>query len=439
MSTQRLAETFPRWLLFAALLLTLLAVVGHQFIPPRVHTLLPDTNATRFIYGDSDTGGGTRVEWLDYEKNAFRCSRVADKPSHYCGFNLALSEDYISGIDIAAFDELRLVMKVNSTKPRLSIFMRNYNPAYSTPDNGDSAQYIVFNVRTEDIDPELVIGLDEFRVADWWLESHDIPRQYIKPEFTNITLIGANFGSNLPVGAHDLEIVRMQLQGPWVAAELWYRWVIGVWLVGGFGFLLIQSVYYARRAKGSERRYRWLQSRHKQLRDQADNLRDMAQRDKLTGLLNRYGLELSLDTLTRHRDMPVALLLLDIDHFKRINDRRGHNQGDKVLIHIANILNDNTRAGDLVARWGGEEFLIVACDIDASEIYTLADKIRTRIFSEECFSAEQPLSVSASVGAVQWRPDETFEQSLHRADELLYQAKGIGRNCAVTDQPATHG
>ncbi|WP_041521957.1 GGDEF domain-containing protein [Gilvimarinus agarilyticus] len=435
MSPQRVPLTFPRWLLLASLLLTLAALFGHQYIPLRTLDLLPDTDATRFIYADSDAGGGTRVEWLDFEKNSMRCTREADKPSLYCGFNLALSDNFIDGIDISEYDHLKISMVVNSINPRLSIFMRNYNPAYSTPDDGNSAQYIIFNVRVEDINPELVIGLDEFRVADWWLEAREIQREYTKPEFNNITLIGANLGSDLAPGDHELEIRQMRLQGPWVSAERWYQLVIGVWLIIGFGYVLLQSAHYANQAKGSERRYQWLKSRHQQLRHQAENLKDMAQRDKLTGLLNRHGLELSLEAYAPDSGTPMAILLLDIDHFKRINDRRGHDQGDKVLIQVATVLTQNIRSGDLVARWGGEEFLIVAENIAPHEIYGLAEKIRTQIFATEYDASQSPLVVSASVGAVQWRTDESFEQSLHRADEHLYQAKALGRNCSVTDQP----
>ena len=434
MSPQRVPLTLPRWLLLASLFLTLAALFGHQYIPLRTLNLLPDADATRFIYADSDAGGGTRVEWVDFEKNALRCTRDASKPSLYCGFNLALSDDFTRGINISDYAQLSITLVVNSANPRLSIFMRNYNPAYSTPEDGNSAQYIMFNVRAEDIAPELVIGLDEFRVADWWLEARDVQREYTKPEFNNITLIGANLGSDLPAGDHELEISQIRLQGPWISAELWYQLVIGIWLVIGFGFVLLQSAYYASQAKGSERRYQWLKSRHQQLRYQAENLKDMAQRDKLTGLLNRHGLELALEGLVRESAVPMAVLLLDLDHFKRINDRRGHDQGDKVLSQVATTLTENTRLGDLVARWGGEEFLIVVENIAPQEIYGLAEKIRTRIFAQEYGAAHPPLVVSTSVGAVQWHPDETFEQSLQRADELLYKAKELGRNCSVSDQ-----
>jgi len=426
--------TLSQRLLLTALLLTLVVLFGYQFIPLRTYTLLPDAAASRFLYGDAESQNGTSAQWLDYDATRFRCTRVADKESHYCGFNLALSDDFTQGIDLSKFDRLRIVMAVKSSKQRLALFMRNYNPAYSFPDQGDSAQYIVFNVRTEDIYPELIIGLDEFRVADWWLESHDIPRQFIKPEFTNITVIGADFGSNLPVGDHELEIKKLQLQGPWVSAELLYLIVIAVWLAGGFGFFIVQTFHYAKLAKGNEKRYRHLESRHQQLRHQAEDLRHIAQKDKLTGLLNRHGLDQALAKLKPTNDAPMALLILDIDHFKKINDSRGHEQGDQVLAKVAAILTDNTRAGDLVARWGGEEFVIVAHSIQTSEIDRLGEKIRQRIYAEEHFSDAQPLTVSVSIGAVQWRLDETFAQNLQRADQLLYRAKTLGRNCTVTEQ-----
>jgi diguanylate cyclase (GGDEF)-like protein len=128
---------------------------------------------------------------------------------------------------------------------------------------------------------------------------------------------------------------------------------------------------------------------------------------------------------------PLSMLLMDLDDFKRLNDRHGHAAGDEVLMNIAGRLNENVRESDLLARYGGEEFVILAPNTDLHGAIALAEKIRMSIESmpQIVDDSMRPIRVTISCGVAQYEGDRRrFFQS---ADRALYRAKGEGKNCVV--------
>jgi diguanylate cyclase (GGDEF)-like protein len=121
----------------------------------------------------------------------------------------------------------------------------------------------------------------------------------------------------------------------------------------------------------------------------------------------------------------VSVVLLDIDHFKTINDTFGHDIGDNVLIEVSALLKGQLRAADTLGRWGGEEFLIVANSTDAAEVNRMAERLRAALAGHEFPHAGQ---ITASFGVATSLPHDTPESLVKRADQALYQAKQGGRN-----------
>ena len=127
----------------------------------------------------------------------------------------------------------------------------------------------------------------------------------------------------------------------------------------------------------------------------------------------------------------LCVMLLDIDHFKRINDRRGHDTGDRVITGVCALVKEVVRRGDYFGRWGGEEFILICSGTDALGVQILGEKIR-RAVAEHVFERElEPLMVSVSIGVAVVAPEEDFQHACKRSDEALYQAKDAGRNCVV--------
>jgi two-component system cell cycle response regulator len=173
-----------------------------------------------------------------------------------------------------------------------------------------------------------------------------------------------------------------------------------------------------------------------------ENMRFRATHDPLTSLLNRGAI---LDLVARelhrsHREQKsTAILLGDIDHFKRVNDTYGHVVGDEVLVEAANRLLGAVRSYDFVGRYGGEEFLVVLNSCDPHFAPGRAEEIRKSISNRVIQTAKGSLTLTMSLGLLlssEWGP-RSVEELLHQVDNALYEAKAAGRNCIRIAKPAT--
>lgn len=160
-------------------------------------------------------------------------------------------------------------------------------------------------------------------------------------------------------------------------------------------------------------------------------LEDMAVTDKLTGLGNRQAFDMALDhAIKRYRRdrVPFSLIILDIDHFKRINDTLGHLAGDAAIKRVGEIARAAVRESDIVCRWGGEEFAVLANNCTSQQGVEMCEKIRAAIKSETQLTERPDDRLTASAGVTDAREDDTPNDLLARADKALYQAKDLGRD-----------
>ncbi|MDQ7001780.1 MAG: GGDEF domain-containing protein [Ghiorsea sp.] len=172
-----------------------------------------------------------------------------------------------------------------------------------------------------------------------------------------------------------------------------------------------------------------LSQRLKQAEEQARN-------DPLTGLANRRKLREYFQTLPQ--DQPNLFLMLDIDHFKKINDLHGHDAGDEVLIKLADLLKQSVRSTDMVARLGGEEFCIILANTTSKQGIKLAEKVRNEVAAASFPSQHSNIQITISIGVAERQLNEAVNLWLKRADQALYHAKNNGRNQVTTAAlPAT--
>ncbi|GAB2692234.1 sensor domain-containing diguanylate cyclase [Aliiglaciecola aliphaticivorans] len=151
------------------------------------------------------------------------------------------------------------------------------------------------------------------------------------------------------------------------------------------------------------------------------------QTDPLTRLPNRNKVELRYAEML-DKGLQVGLILIDIDHFKAVNDTHGHNAGDNVLKQIANMLNNHLRHGDVVGRWGGEEFLLLLPDTSPEQAYEVAQKLREYMSQMTASTGSASLQVTASFGVSHTDTQRPLTEVVGYADDALYQAKRDGRN-----------
>ena len=171
-----------------------------------------------------------------------------------------------------------------------------------------------------------------------------------------------------------------------------------------------------------------------ELVEQSRRLESLIFEDPLTGLANRRYILTQLGSFvsgSRRHGRPMSVAIVDIDHFKAVNDRHGHPVGDAVLVAVTGALRSHLRAEDHLGRLGGEEFLAVLPDTDADAAMAVAGRMREEVDTTavECGGAR--LAVTVSLGVAAWEPDEPPDHLLRRADDALYAAKSSGRDRAV--------
>lgn len=163
-------------------------------------------------------------------------------------------------------------------------------------------------------------------------------------------------------------------------------------------------------------------------------LKTLALSDRLTGLYNRHKLDELLKqqfSLAKRYQTSFAVMILDIDHFKQMNDTYGHHVGDKTLIEFSQILQNSVRQSDMVGRWGGEEFLIIIPEADKVSRRKMGEKIRSSIEQHRFDVVGQ---VTVSIGLAVYKKEEELDNLLSRADTALYSAKQKGRNRLMVAQ-----
>ena len=209
----------------------------------------------------------------------------------------------------------------------------------------------------------------------------------------------------------------------------WSRLLMGVGLAA---MILVWVHLGLRRARLAQQKLASMVARRTAELEQANvRLERLASQDMLTGLLNRRR---ALEELARRQDMPCpegrsdAVMLLDLDHFKQINDTYGHLAGDAVLREVGKRLRDVLRAGDIVARYGGEELLIVLVEVDADAAADTADRLLAVLRERPVVHDGQTIAIRGSLGLTLRLEGEPVELALARADAALYQAKEQGRD-----------
>jgi diguanylate cyclase (GGDEF)-like protein len=342
------------------------------------------------------------------------------------------------GIDLSHYDSLRVRLRSEGPEAdrRLRLFLRQYNPAYTR--RGDDNSYKVNELV---IDPgpageEVEIPLNRVAVADWWLDSHPMPMALSGVELDHVIDLGVSTGSAVVDGAHRVRIERIEFRGKWIAPATFRLLVIGLWMACLLAWLVADAVASRRKVRHFAALQHELTDANESLRLQTRRLARRAFEDPLTGLLNRAGLEGALEQLGASGDgglFPASLMFMDIDHFKRINDEHGHPIGDLVLQEVARLVRERVQRTDLVARWGGEEFLIACPGTAGPQALGIALRLRAALAGAAC---AEGIAVTCSFGLAEWHGGEPLADAVARADQAMYRAKREGRDRVEVQWPA---
>lgn len=394
---------------------------------------LMDDGGMRSLYSDRSTV--TALNWVDERRQAFRCLFLQSSGSHFCGLNIQLGDGARQGIDLSGYSKVRLGVEYKGPAEKARLVFRN---AFKDTSISNDSKFHQVNIPIRKGAYVYEIPLDNFEVAEWWLYGKQLEDAKLRaPERLNVVHFGLDVETPMPIGQHYFNVLEFSLAGPWLNAAHAGWWAAGSALY----FVLVGLVYNFFRLRGelkqrSEEMFGLLRKLER-VDTESAHFRKLSMYDPLTGLLNRRAALDLVEKFARHNSLVgTTLVVMDIDHFKQVNDTYGHDLGDEVLKHTSAAVQDLLREGDAAVRWGGEEIVVICPRTTSAGAVNVAEKLRSAIKGLR-FSNPQ-LTISASFGVAEIQPGESFNQAFCHADEALYRAKHGGRDRVCEHQEDTN-
>lgn len=412
-------------LAISLIFLTLSAIFSYDFLLNTSLSISPRDGFMAQAVNDFESNGNTKSilratdsSWiLDYEIRP-------GAPYPFASLILSPPAE-LSFLDLSQFDRIQVRLKAVGAPGNTRIHLRNINPAYTVSDQLISLKYneVQFDPRSTPYPAKFLWA--DFHVPAWWISMLKVPYWHARTEVNHVSRIEITTPENTPLWTTgSIEFVSMEFQGKQISSTLFYQILLGIWVLVGLVGLAFRAIGYRRSLHTKELREQELLTINEALSIKSQEMETMAKRDGLTGVLNRNGLREHLAAALeagRTKGEPLSVIMCDIDFFKKVNDTQGHARGDEILKEVSQVFAKNTRLLDRVARWGGEEFLILAPQTNLQTAVFAAEKLRKLI-------AESPSKVTCSFGVAEWRPGENLTELIHRADKALYRSKENGRN-----------
>lgn len=425
---------------------TILALFAFPYIPQKTLELYPENEVWWGAFNDSSVGGNTSVEYLNESHSAIKCTMGDATSFNMCGnscvfannnvvtYNQLLADlafateisPHIS-LDLSNYSGFWVDIDYRGPANFIYLVLQNHEPALDMPDPGRQFRPQNVGIATSELHEPIYVRLKEFKAADWWVNQFALHRTESGTRFERIQAIAVEIKEQPPHTQHYLEVRSIKFVGDWISKENFYLVIILAFatLLGLEGTARVYTLY---------KRQRTAQKSLDALNEYNQKLRSVAFKDELTQLLNRRAIYEIISQNPQLSDQNGrAVIVIDIDYFKKFNDAHGHVLGDKVLVTVAQSLKEASRDYDQIARWGGEEFVIVTREAPPDNLLAYAEKLREKVATSPVFKegSSEPIFVTISVGITQSGPEESFDRALERADKALYRSKEKGRNCCT--------
>lgn len=345
----------------------------------------------------------------------------------YAGVKIFLGDGKTNGKDLSKYDSIFVWVRPRG-EGTVRLYMRAYDSAFYRAEDETSLKFneIEF-LPLEETYPAVFVP-QEFRVASWWVAQNEINVHKARVDLSNIPLIEIQTGTNAPLGYGTLEIKGLCFKGKKIAKLDLVSILVALWFVTFLIILIIRFFDYSRERAKERKKREELEKNLRALEIEKSEFERSSKEDPLTGCLNRAGFSSVLmreqENLSKN-GRPVSFVILDIDHFKHINDSYGHQVGDEVLVNLTKLIQGKIRNTDALVRWGGEEFVVLCGDTPIQNAQFLAEKLRVAI---ECTALIKQQQVTCSFGIAEMIPDEDPKRLFERADKALYASKEGGRN-----------
>jgi diguanylate cyclase (GGDEF)-like protein len=382
------------------------------------------------VLDDHEHKGADSVASLVRTEDAFimRCQLGRGILYPYCKLRFLMG-DATKGVDLSEYQTITFNMHYSGASRQIvKLQLVNFEPDISTVGDWYSQRYNEAEFDPPPDQPIFTIPLNVVHTAAWWRGPRKVPLSKSYTRLDNVTAVELSTGSLAAGELVTIELRSIQFHGKWISQSKLLMYLVCAWIACGIVGLSLSLRQSRTNLLASNLRLEHLAAINKALELEARELVGQAHTDPLTGALNRQGLRAALMQRLEtpaHYGTDMAVIFMDLDHFKRINDGHGHDAGDEVLRRFAAIIRRETRSADKLVRWGGEEFLLVCPETSREQGALLGEKLRRAMMAQDW---PHGLSVTSSFGVTALNLDEDIGSAIARADAALYVAKSSGRN-----------
>jgi diguanylate cyclase (GGDEF)-like protein len=418
--------------LLALFAVTVVAMLSYEKLFKQTFVINTESEYKTWLTDDRpDNGGNSIAIWKDKEQKIWSCDLAEGYLYYYCLLTIELTDSNRNeeGLDLSHYQQVTIHYDYQSEQDdTLRIQIRNFNPKFSTTDNFVTRKYNEYEFRPSEFGNKITIDLSKFYVPSWWIMELRLPSHLAEPNFDNVTQIEIQTGTKDRVGQKTIQIKEIVFTGRTIDAETYYLSIIIVWLVSLTILGFIRFTQIVRDLRSERKHLLKLTQENEALELKRAELETRVHVDRLTAVYNRAGIEQAFTVMHhnwKEKARKYGIIVLDLDHFKIVNDDHGHQVGDSVLETFGSLLKSTVRSEDLVGRWGGEEFIVLANVAEFEQLRILAEKIRLAVESADW---PESLKITASLGIAIVNKTDSIESLFTRADSHLYKAKNHGRN-----------
>ncbi len=377
---------------------------------------------------DSADGGNSAVKLIRTDSSVVVDYELREGYAYpFAGIKILLGDGRTKGMDISHYDSIFVWIKPRG-EGTVRLYMRSYDPAIYREDDETSLKFNELEFFPLEETYPAVFVPQEFRVASWWVAQNEINVHKARVDLSNVPLIEIQTGTNAPLGYGTMEIRGLCFKGKKIAWADLVTIIVAIWFVTFLIILIIRFFDYSRERAANKKKREELEKNLRALEIEKSEYEKSSKEDPLTGCLNRAGFSSVLmreqENLVKNGS-PVSFVILDIDHFKDVNDTWGHNVGDEVLVNLTKLIQGKIRNTDALVRWGGEEFVILCGDTPIQNAQFLAEKLRHAIETTQLIKQQV---VTCSFGIAEMIAGEDPKRLFDRADKALYASKEGGRN-----------
>ena len=415
--------------------LTIGLLTWHHYGMERVVELSSASGAELMVGDDRHLGGESTATLRSDGKSLTMDCQIARKIDWpFCQFVFPLGKG-AAGLDLSEFTHVTFDISYSGPGTHaLRNLVMNFEPGISRIDDEMSAKIneVEFNVP---VSGQVVVPLKVYRTASWWNLLRNVPLDHTDTRMDNVTRVELLTGNRPEPGEHIITLRSIRFHGKWITQNHLLMILVTAWILYAISWPMTAALQMRSQLKSSKERLVLLDEINKALQIEAKELVGQAHVDPLTGALNRQGLRAAMMNTANLLSQPMAVIFIDLDHFKRVNDEHGHEVGDAVLRDFALTVSCETRSNDKLVRWGGEEFLIICPSTTAEQACLLATKLRNALPRHKW---PVGLRVTSSFGVAALGPREDIGAVIKRADKALYRAKANGRDrveLALDDEP----